>query len=181
MNRFVKSTLLVVALLFLALVIEGCDDGRHTSLPPWSLSPGAGGQFSEDISEITLECVDVVDYRDPDFIDDTDITVGSNEEDESDIPEELTPSDITTKQVSAIDAMYKLSGVKAAGSIDDIRKCIKTEIDDMRASGSEFYWNNRTWVLSRDKLSREPEKSSVDVIQYMSCSQVQSADCLLIN
>lgn len=153
--------LLVLALALLEL---SCGDGSHRSSgPSWTL--GDNDDLSGDTSVVTLDCVNVVSYK----------NIKASELNQ---PENLTPGDVTTNSLNATTVMFRL-----ATGVDDetkaLHKCIETEIETLKGSGSEHYWGNMTYVLTRTYFSRKPKKSTVRVIDLTGCSQVQSADCLL--
>lgn len=168
-----KSAIMTILALFLAGFITGCGDGRHTSRPGWSLSNPSnslnGDEATENVGVATLTCIDVMDYEDFDY---------NNLPAET--PTELAEGDVSNKAAGAVDTMTKLATPKAASNSNSIEKCIEDEIDSMKSSGSEHYWNNLTWLVTRNK-TKKPATSAVTIESFKSCSQIQAADCLLID
>jgi len=167
-----KRTFIFTALSILVLATfgVGCSDGAHKSAPSWTLTPGLSDDLNDDAGVITLDCVNVVDYED---INASDLPTNSE-------PTELTTGDVTTGSVTPTSVMYKMSVKSIDAATKAIRDCIEAEIDMMDSSGSSHYWNSMTWILTR-QVTTKPAKSSVRIVDLTGCSQIQAADCLLIN
>jgi hypothetical protein len=164
MNKLTTTTILAVFIA--AVLLVGCGDGTHRSKPGWGYTP-VNEEVSGNTALVTLNCVSVVNYDD---IKASDLA--------SQNPEDLTTGDITAKSVSATTVMFKLANSKLDDATKALHKCIEIEIDTMKGSGSEHYWNNMTYILTRNK-TKKPKKTTVSVVDLTGCSQIQSADCLL--
>lgn len=149
--------------LFATMLLVGCDDGYYGSKPYWAV--GGNGSLSEDESAISLECVSVVDYKEFTYeTSSSDTTHG-----------DVTRNDTTLPATSA------MGGMNLVTYENPIRKCIETEIQKIKGNGSSFYWGKRTWVITREKISRKPATESVTFANFIDCKQIQAAACLLIN
>ena len=160
---------IVFAVFIMATLGISCGDGSHRDQSTWTLSPGDDDDLSQDQSVVTLDCVNVVNYED---------MKASELAAPSTPPENLTPGDVTSNSVKATVAMSKLAGGVDAET-KALRSCIKSEIANMNSSGSNFYWGNMTWLVTRSKLSKKPSGSTVRIIELTGCDQVKTATCLL--
>lgn len=167
MSKFLKFTLLMIlAFTFLG---ASCGDGSHKSRAPWNMGQGVSDDVNADLSDATLECIDVIGYR-------------KFKATEQEVTSETVQGE-NGEEMTAVDAMYQLTGIDAISAMNSatnaIRSCIKKEIASMRASGSEFYIGNVTWIATRNKLAKQPLDKEMTIVEFIDCDQIQSASCLL--
>lgn len=104
---------------------------------------------------------------------------------------EDTPSAVETntqlmevvKEQAGVETEASDSQTSDAAKTKEIRKCIKTEIEGLKKCGPscETYLGGFRWLLTREKLSKKPKESEVNIIKFVSCEQIKEADCLLVN
>lgn len=148
--------IVLVVLLVAAGMLTGCGDGRNSAKPVWSTQLGISAGTTTVSPQLT--CVSVIGYKP---------VQGSGGD--------LTSGNFTTG--TATRCMQTIMDGKSASSTST--DCVEIEISKLKEGGSEFYWGNRTYLLTRNKIPKRPKDADVKMVDYTDCAQVQAAACLL--